>query len=293
MEVVDRIATLQARLERDRRQGRVIGLVPTMGFIHDGHLALVERAASSCDRVVVSIFVNPTQFGPGEDFEAYPRDLAGDLRKLERLPVDVVFAPPVGELYPEPLQTSVEVSPLGDILIGAQRAGHFRGVATVVSKLFNIVCPHQAFFGEKDYQQLTVIRKMVADLSMPVEIVGVPTVREADGLAMSSRNVRLHGADRAAATVLSRALDEGQRLIEEGTRSVEGVLSALRDMIGAEPRATLNSVDIRDAATLAGVDRLGREPLVILIAATLGGVLLIDQRVAAPTSDLQQESVGA
>ncbi|MEH6719014.1 MAG: pantoate--beta-alanine ligase [Aurantimonas endophytica] len=280
MQRIDQIAALRAALAPMRRAGETIGLVPTMGYLHDGHLALVERACAECDRVVVTIFVNPTQFAPGEDLDAYPRDLAGDLERLAAYAVDFVFAPAVSEMYPEPMQAFVAVEPLGDILIGEQRPGHFRGVATVVAKLFNIVQPDRAYFGEKDFQQLAVIRRMVADLAMPVAIVAVPTVREADGLALSSRNVRLSPDDRAAAAVLARALEEGAAMIAAGEADPETVLAAMRATIAAEPRATLRSLDLRDAATLEPIARIGARPVVMLVTAQFGDVLLIDQRVA-------------
>ena len=280
MQRIDQIAALRAALAPSRRTGETIGLVPTMGYLHDGHLALVKRAAAECDRVVVTIFVNPTQFAPGEDLDSYPRDLAGDLEHLSVYPVDFVFAPAVAEMYPEPMQAHVAVEPLGDILIGEQRPGHFGGVATVVTKLFNIVQPDRAYFGEKDFQQLAVIRRMVADLAMPVAIVAVPTVREADGLALSSRNVRLAPEDRAAAAVLARALEEGTAMIAAGEGDPETVLAAMRATIAAEPRAELRSLDLRDAATLEPVARIGARPVVMLVTAMFGDVLLIDQRVA-------------
>ncbi len=280
MDTVETIAPLRERLNAFRSKGESIALVPTMGAFHDGHLELVRRATERCDRVVVTIFVNPTQFGPTEDFDAYPRDLAGDLDRLRSLNVDFVFAPEVAEIYPDGAQTTVAVEPLGTILIGAIRPGHFAGVATVVSKLFNIVQPDAAFFGEKDFQQLTIIRRMVRDLMMPIEIVGVPTVREIDGLAMSSRNVRLDTDDRRAAMVLARTLDLGERRIGEGTTTLDDVLAEMRETIAEEPRAVLQSLDIRHAETLNAAKPGSSEPLVILITAKFGDVLLIDQRVA-------------
>lgn len=282
MQLFERIAPLRAALKAHRLAGETVGVVPTMGYLHAGHLKLVERAVAENDRVVVTIFVNPTQFGPNEDLDAYPRDLESDLTQLADFPVDCVFAPPVDEMYGRPMQALVDVKPLGDILIGEVRPGHFRGVATVVTKLFNIVQPDRAYFGEKDYQQLTIIRRMVADLEMPIEIVAVPTVREADGLALSSRNVRLSPEDRAAATVLARALDKGERLVAGGERDAATILSEVRAMIEAEPRADLKSLDLRDAETLDGVERIGDRPVVLLVTARFGTVLLIDQRVAMP-----------
>ncbi len=281
MQRIEKIAELRAALAPARRRGETIGVVPTMGYLHEGHLALVRRACAENDRVVVTIFVNPTQFGPGEDLDAYPRDLAGDLERLSGYPVAYVFAPAAREMYPAPMQSVVAVAPLGDILIGEQRPGHFRGVATVVTKLFNIVQPDRAYFGEKDFQQLAVIRQMVADLSMPVEIVAVPTVRESDGLAMSSRNVRLSPTDRAAAAVLARALEEGAAMVRAGESEPEAVLARLKALIAAEERAVLRSLDLRDAATLEPVSCIGGRPVVILVTASFGDVLLIDQRVAS------------
>ena len=291
MEIVEIIAPLRERLSACRSRGESIAVVPTMGALHDGHLELVRRACERCDRVVVTIFVNPTQFGPGEDFDAYPRDLQRDLDRLRSLKVDFVFAPEAAEMYPDGTQTSVCVAPLGDMLIGAMRPGHFQGVATVVAKLFHVVQPDAAFFGEKDFQQLTIVRRMVRDLMMPIEIVGVPTVRESDGLAMSSRNVRLTPEDRRAATVIARALDRGERAIGEGSATLDEVLADMRATIAAEPRAVLKSLDIRHAQTLQEPMPGSRAPLVILVTATFGDVLLLDQRcvergTAALRSDL-------
>ncbi|MBO0905729.1 pantoate--beta-alanine ligase [Jiella sonneratiae] len=281
MERYETIAELRGALGAARRAGKTVGLVPTMGFLHAGHLELVRRAMLENDVVVVSIFVNPTQFGPSEDFATYPRDPDRDLALLREAKVDVVFAPTVEEMYPRPLQTSVSLKPLGEILIGKVRPGHFAGVATVVTKLFNIVQPDKAYFGEKDFQQLTVIRRMVADLNLPVAIVGVPTVREPDGLAMSSRNVRLTPGGRHAARVLSAALAEGAAMIEAGERDPAPVLAAMRARFGAEPGVTLRSLDIRAAETLDPAPRIDG-PVVILVTAEVGPVLLIDQRTARP-----------
>ncbi len=264
-----------------RRDGVRVALVPTMGFLHPGHLALVHAARARADRVVVSIFVNPAQFGPTEDFAAYPRDEARDLALLRAEGVDAVFVPDAAEMYHPDRQTIVETTGLARVLIGKLRPGHFRGVATVVTKLFHIVEPDLACFGEKDFQQLAVIRTLVRDLDFPVEIVGVPTVREPDGLALSSRNVRLTPEDRAAAPVLSRALDLAEGLVAQGV-SAAGIVREVRDAIDAEPRANVQSVDLRDAATLAPVSGRPTRPAVVLLAVRFGPVLLIDQRVIAP-----------
>lgn len=271
---------------RDWRAGAGrVALVPTMGALHAGHLALVARArawleAQGGGKVVASIFVNPTQFGPGEDLASYPRDEENDLALLEGAGCDAVFLPTVDDLYRPGAQTVVEVTGLSRMLMGRLRPGHFRGVATVVTKLFNIVQPQAAAFGEKDYQQLAVIRRMVADLDVPVEILPVPTVREPDGLAMSSRNRRLSPPERAAAPVLSRALDRAQQMVAEGA-GLSAIRAELRRIIGAEPLAQVRSIDIRDAATLARIVTL-KAPAVILLAVRLGDVLLIDQRVVHP-----------
>lgn len=268
-----------------RAAGQRVALVPTMGALHDGHLTLIARARDWLDaegggRVVTSIFVNPTQFGPNEDLDRYPRDEAGDLAKLDAAGCDAVFLPQAADIYRPGAQTHVEVAGLGRMLMGRLRPGHFRGVATVVTKLFNIVQPDAAAFGEKDYQQLTLIRRMVADLDIPVTILPVPTVREADGLAMSSRNQRLTPEDRAAAPVLARALDAAAAQIAAGAPLAQ-VRAGIRALLRAEPRAHVRSIDIRDAADLSRIAAI-RRPVVILLAVRFGEVLLIDQRVAAP-----------
>ena len=284
MRPVDRHETIDAlrtALREARQAGQSVGVVPTMGYLHDGHLELVRRARTENDRVVVTIFVNPTQFGPNEDFSTYPRDMERDLALLDAAKVDAVFTPGVEAMYPQPLQTTISLKPLGDMLIGRVRPGHFSGVATVVAKLFNIVQPTKAYFGEKDFQQLTVIRRMVADLNFPVEIVGVPTVREADGLAMSSRNVRLSPDDRRAARVLSAALAEGAAMIEAGEGDAARVVEQMTTTIAAEPGVALRSLDICDSRDLSVVERIDR-PVVMLVTAEVGPVLLIDQREARP-----------
>ena len=257
-----------------------------MGYLHRGHMALVERAKLSSDVVVVTIFVNPTQFGPNEDLASYPRDLEADMALCRAHGVDLIFAPDVSEMYPEPMQTVIDVAPLSTILIGIDRPGHFQGVATVVAKLFNIAQPDFAFFGEKDFQQLTVVRRMVRDLSLPIEIVGVPTVREADGLAASSRNVRLSPADRAAAVVISQALDQAEAMVAAGETDPRKVVATVRETISDEPRATVRSVDLRQSRSLAPAERISAEtlatdPIVVLVTARFGDVLLIDQREIA------------
>lgn len=274
----------QAMRDWRRGQGRV-ALVPTMGALHDGHLSLVAHARRWLDaqgggRVVTSIFVNPTQFGPNEDLATYPRDEDNDIALLEQAGCDAVFLPAVADIYRPGAQTVVEVTGLSRMLMGRLRPGHFRGVATVVTKLFNIVRPDAAAFGEKDFQQLAVIRQMVADLDVPVEILAVPTVREPDGLAMSSRNRRLSPAERAAAPVLNRALDRSAQMVAEGA-GLSAIRAELRRVIATEPLAQVRSVDIRDAADLSRIAII-QAPVVILLAVRFGEVLLIDQRVAHP-----------
>ncbi|MER0238070.1 pantoate--beta-alanine ligase [Fulvimarina sp. MAC8] len=282
MKICEHIEDLRAALKGSRAGNDSIGLVPTMGALHAGHEALIHKARTSDATVVVSIFINPTQFGESEDFERYPRTLDADLALCREAGVDVVFLPSAEEMYPKPLQTHVAVEPLGNDLIGAVRPGHFRGVATVVCKLFNIVQPDRAYFGRKDYQQLAIIGRMVSDLSFPIEIVGVSTVREADGLALSSRNSRLDPEHRTASSVLSRALNHGGEMIEAGESEPEAVLSAMRAMIKAEPLAELRSLDIRTARLLEPIERFGAELVVILVTAQFGPVLLIDQHEALP-----------
>jgi pantoate--beta-alanine ligase len=279
MKVIATIAELRAALRIERLNGKTIGLVPTMGYLHIGHMTLVRHSRAACDITVVSIFVNPTQFGPNEDLSAYPRDMAGDLAKLESEGVDYVFTPDVSEIYRPGANTIVENPVLSRVLIGKIRPGHFRGVTTVVTKLFNIVQPDQAFFGEKDYQQLTIIRQMVADLDVPTEITGVATVREADGLACSSRNALLTPADRKAAVILAKSLAKAEEMVAQGLRSVSAIRNAVRAVLQTEKRGEIESVDVRDARTLDPLSGKFRQPVVILLTVRFGKVRLIDQRV--------------
>jgi pantoate--beta-alanine ligase len=281
MQVLTTKAAVRACVAGWRSGGDRVALVPTMGYLHDGHMALVDHAHAVGGRVIVSIFVNPTQFGPSEDLATYPRDPDRDLAMLRARGVDAVFLPEVAEIYAPGAQTIVEAVDLSRVLIGRLRPGHFRGVATVVTKLFNIVQPDAACFGEKDYQQLTVIRTMVRDLDMPIQIIGVPTVRESDGLAMSSRNVRLTPDDRAAAVVLSRALFRAAEMAPTGI-TASRLRAWVAAHIQAEPRADLQSADIRDAETLDPVSGPLTRPAVILLAVRFGKVLLIDQHVVHP-----------
>ncbi|MFN7003180.1 MAG: pantoate--beta-alanine ligase [Roseinatronobacter sp.] len=287
MQVCRTKSAIRSQLAAWRSSGSELVLVPTMGFLHDGHLSLMRLArqrAGAEGRVVASIFVNPTQFGPGEDFDSYPRDEARDFDLLRSEGVDAVFAPDAGEVYDPQAQTIVETTELAKTLIGKLRPGHFRGVATIVTKLFNIIRPDAAVFGEKDYQQLAVIRTMTRDLDMGIEIIGAPIQREADGLAMSSRNVRLTPADRAAAPILARALDEAAAMAPTGI-TASRLRSHVRATLEAESRARVQSVDIRNAASLDTISGPLTRPAVILLAVSFGKVFLIDNRVVHPSPE--------
>jgi pantoate--beta-alanine ligase len=272
MRVVHTIA--EARTVRRALPG-TWGFVPTMGYLHEGHLSLVRRARAENDRVAVSIFVNPTQFGPHEDYTRYPRDLERDLRLLEPLGVDLVFVPSVEEMYPPGFQTWVIVEEVSRPLEGASRPGHFRGVATVVAKLFNILQPDRAYFGQKDAQQTVVIWRMVQDLNIPVEIVICPTVREPDGLAMSSRNTYLNPEERRAATVLFRALQAAKARYEAGERDAERLREAMREVIRAEPLARIDYVSVAHPETLQELERV-EGPALLSLAVYIGTTRLID-----------------
>ena len=273
------IADLRAALMPLRRAGKSIGLVPTMGYLHVGHMELVKAAKKLCDITVVTIFVNPTQFAANEDLSTYPRDLDHDLAMLKDEGADFVFTPDVSEMYPGNEETIVETERLSKVLMGKLRPGHFRGVATVCTKLFNIAAPDKAFFGQKDFQQVAVIKRMVADLNQPLEIVAVPTVREADGLACSSRNMRLTAGDRKAAVVLFKALNQAGDMVKSGERSIVAIRRAVRGTLKSEPRGLIEAVDIRDAGTLEPVSGSFASPIVILLTVKFGAVRLIDNRV--------------
>jgi pantoate--beta-alanine ligase len=269
------VATIaEVRAWRSDCVGRV-GLVPTMGYLHRGHRSLLERARAENDHVAATLFVNPTQFAPTDDLTRYPRDLEGDTRLLESVGCDLLVAPPPAEVYAPGFDTFVDVGAVAGPLEGAHRPGHFRGVATVVLKLLNIVQPHRAYFGRKDAQQLGVIRRMVRDLDMPVEIVGCPTVRESDGLALSSRNSYLGPEDRAAATVLSRALRAAEALWSAGERDAETLRRSMRAVLAAEARARPDYVSVADPDTFVELDRvLGRA--LLSMAVRVGPARLID-----------------
>jgi pantoate--beta-alanine ligase len=282
MQVISTIAALRAELAPHRRAGRTIGLCPTMGYLHVGHIELVKASKAHNDIAVITIFVNPTQFAPNEDLSTYPRDLDRDLKMLQAEGADYVFTPSVEEMYPGNEETIVETTKLSKVLMGKIRPGHFRGVATVCNKLFNIAQPDEVFFGEKDFQQVAVIKRMVADLNMPVTVVPVPTMREKDGLACSSRNVRLTAEDRAAAPVLNRALIRAEEMLLLGERSVSAIRKSVISMLSSEPRGVIEAVDIRDAATLNRIAGKITAPAVVLLTVKFGKVRLIDNRVIRP-----------
>ena len=276
MKRLDTIAELRATLDAERASGRTVGFVPTMGFLHEGHVSLIRRARAADDVVVVSVFVNPLQFGPTEDLDAYPRDLARDSDLLEVNDVDYLFAPSVDEMYPGGMLTTVSVG--GEVthwLEAVRRPGHFDGVATVVAKLFAIVGACRAYFGEKDWQQVAVVRRMTADLSLPVEVVPCPTVRAPDGLALSSRNVYLTGLERDEATVLFQALNEGVRLIRHGERDAIEVRTRMQGMITCARTGELDYAEVVDADTFEIPDPLAGN-LRLLVAARFGRARLID-----------------
>ena len=276
MIIAETIREVREQVREWKKEGLTVGLVPTMGFLHEGHASLVDRAVSMCDRVVVSDFVNPTQFGPGEDLETYPRDFEHDCALLREHGCSMVFHPSVAEMYPENAATFVEI--LNDMpkqLCGKTRPIHFRGVCTVVSKLFNIVLPDKAFFGQKDAQQLSIIRKMVRDMSYGIEIVGCPIVREADGLAKSSRNTYLNPEERKAALILSRAVRLGQKMAEDGEKDAGVIVNAMKAEIGTEPLAVIDYVDTVDMDTLEKVEKM-QGTVLVAMAVYIGKTRLID-----------------
>lgn len=278
MKAITTIAEL--RLAR-RELAEPVGLVPTMGYLHAGHASLVERARAENASVIVTIFVNPSQFDRADDLAAYPRDLERDLQLLAQLGVDLVFAPPAGEMYPDGFQTHVEVAQVSRPLEGAQRPGHFRGVATVVAKLFNLAQAQRAYFGQKDAQQVRVIQQMAADLNLPLEIVACPTRREADGLAMSSRNSYLTPEQRAAAPVLYRSLQAAEAAYQAGQRDTSILRQVMLDVLAAEPLARVEYVSVADALTLAELDQVAG-PALCSLAVHVGRARLIDNLPLTP-----------
>lgn len=280
MEIINRRQRMSSVARKIRReQDRTVGLVPTMGALHEGHLSLVREARRMCDVIVVSVFVNPTQFGPGEDFEHYPRDLTKDTALLTDYNVDYIFAPAVEEIYPKGFSTYVNVEGLSEQLEGASRPGHFRGVATVVTILLNTVRPDFAFFGQKDAQQALVIKRLVKDLAFDTEIVVLPIVREDSGLAISSRNLYLTADEQNSATVIHKALVQAKTAFKEGERNAHRLSELIRQTIEAEPRARLDYVTVADAETLEKVDRVDERPTLIAVAAYVGKTRLIDNTI--------------
>jgi pantoate--beta-alanine ligase len=278
------VAGMKGAAAELRARGRSIGLVPTMGYLHEGHLSLVRECRKRADVTVVSIFVNPLQFGPQEDFRRYPRDPERDASLLEKEGVDILFLPADGDMYPEGYRTSVEVAGLQDKLCGRLRPGHFKGVATVVLKLFNIVRPDYAFFGQKDAQQVVVLRRMAKDLNMDVEIRALPIIREPDGLAMSSRNTYLSAEERRAAIVLSRSLEEARRMFEKGERAASLIRQRLLRAIASEPLAKMDYAEVVDPSSLEPVERIEGRALVAL-AVSIGKTRLIDNTILDSTGD--------
>ena len=279
--IIEAISEMPNWSENQRCQGRRLVFVPTMGFLHEGHLSLVRDAKGRGDHVVVSIFVNPAQFTPQEDFSTYPRDFERDRQVLDKEGIAVLFYPSVNEIYPEGYQTYVEAERLSRPLCGALRPGHFRGVATIVTKLFNLVRPHVAIFGCKDYQQLQIIRRLVRDLNLPIEIVGRPTVREPDGLAMSSRNAYLNPQERRAALCLWRSLCAAEALTRTGERRAKAILHAAAGELKKEPLAIVDYVSLIDAEDLQEVDQI-QQPAVLALAVRIGKTRLIDNRILRP-----------
>jgi pantoate--beta-alanine ligase len=275
MKNISNIKEIRQIISEWKSQGISIGLVPTMGYLHDGHKSLIEQARRENDKVVVSIFVNPMQFGPNEDFEKYPRNLEYDFQMCSQAGADIVFTPSVTEMYASKNLVYIDVDELGDCLCGAARLGHFRGVCTVVAKLFNIVMPDRAYFGEKDAQQLAIIKRMVQDLNFDIEIVPCPIVRESDGLAISSRNSYLSAQERQAAVIISKSLKLAKQMLCQGQRNAEIIKQLIIDKISSEPLAHINYVDIVDAVTLKPVSNI-TTPILVAVAVYIGETRLID-----------------
>ncbi|MGN0261995.1 MAG: pantoate--beta-alanine ligase [Eggerthellaceae bacterium] len=278
--VVKTVSEVREQVRAWRNEGLSVGLVPTMGYLHEGHRSLIERAVAENDRVVVSVFVNPIQFAPGEDLESYPRDIEADRVLCTDAGAALVFNPEPAEMYPQGFCTAVDMNGLKFELCGKSRPIHFSGVCTVVTKLFNIVGPDRAYFGQKDAQQLAIIRRMVRDLNMPLQVVGCPIVREEDGLAKSSRNTYLNEQERAAALILSKTIFLGQKLVEEGERDAKKLIAAMEASIATEPLARIDYVDVVDAESIERIDRLQGEVLVAM-AVYIGKTRLIDNFIAS------------
>ncbi|MHB0998011.1 MAG: pantoate--beta-alanine ligase [Armatimonadota bacterium] len=278
MRIFHKISEVREYISKARSDNKSIGLVPTMGYFHEGHLSLMRRACEDNDIVAVSLFVNPIQFGPAEDLRSYPRDLQRDADMAESIGVDFIFNPAPEEMYSDVFNTYVEVLGLTESLCGASRPGHFRGVATVVMKLFNIVQPDKAYFGQKDYQQLRVIERMVDDLNVPVEIIGMPTYREPDGLAMSSRNIYLNSDERKAALIINKSLSYAQTLLNQNVSSVDELGRRVVEFISTEPLAQIDYIQIVDANSLQSIDKIDNKAL-LAMAVKIGKTRLIDNAI--------------
>lgn len=278
MEIVERISEVREIIAEKKKQGLSVALVPTMGYLHQGHLSLVKQAKQEGTFVVMSIFVNPLQFGPNEDLSRYPRDLEHDAKLAREAGVDLIFHPSVEEMYPQQNRTTVQVSELGNALCGLSRPGHFNGVTTVVSKLFHIVQPNRAYFGQKDYQQYLIVRQMVRDLNFPLEVISVPIVREEDGLALSSRNIFLSPEQRQEAVVLSQSLAEAETLIHQGEHRVERIEEIIQRRIAEKSSGIVDYIEVRSAENLEKPEVIN-ESVVIALAVKFGTTRLIDNRV--------------
>lgn len=275
MKIVSTVNDVRSTVKEWKKSGLKVGLVPTMGFLHEGHLSLIKKAVSENDKVVVSVFVNPTQFGPNEDFEAYPRDLNKDAELCKEAGADLIFHPEPEEMYPDGFCSSVNMTGLTDALCGKSRPIHFQGVCTVVSKLFNIVTPDNAYFGEKDAQQLAIIKRMVKDLNFDIKITGCPIIREEDGLAKSSRNTYLNPEERQAALVLSKAVKCGRSLVEGGEKDSAVILKEMKSIIENEPLARIDYVEIVDMNTMKNIDTV-KGDILCAMAVYIGKTRLID-----------------
>jgi pantoate--beta-alanine ligase len=281
IEIITAVKDMQKRSDKMRCQGKTIVFVPTMGFLHEGHLSLIREGKKHGDDMVVSIFVNPTQFGPSEDLEAYPRDLERDLDLLQKEGVNAVFTPDADEIYGGKYQTYVELEKLPNHLCGLSRPVFFKGVATVVTKLFNIVKPHVTIFGQKDYQQLTVIRQMVRDLNLDIEVIGAPTVRESGGLAMSSRNTYLTPDQRISALSLNKSLQKAQRLVENGLKDADKIINTAAELIRSHPETEIDYITICDPETLDDMKTIDK-PALMALAVKIGKARLIDNMILNP-----------
>jgi pantoate--beta-alanine ligase len=290
MKVIETIDAMQKQCEELRLSGKTIALVPTMGFFHEGHLELMRVGRRLADILAISIFVNPTQFAPSEDFQAYPRDMAGDLAGAKEVGVDLVFAPSVEDMYPDGHQTKIAVESVTKHLCGLSRPGHFDGVTTVVAKLFNIARPHLAIFGEKDYQQLTAVKRMVKDLDMDIQIIGVPAVREPDGLAMSSRNNYLNSEERESALCLKKSLDLAREMFGQGEKDTRRIKEAVEKLILSHPFTEIDYINICDPMSLEDVDRI-EEKALLALAVKVGKARLIDNCLIGAMEDEKSQLI--